>query len=204
MDTSTMTTIATSVATTATALAPIAAYLWRRSVKISRTLTALESAVDLHDAHNRGVVLVLTAPPMPEHLSAIPLLRERGWTVCEHRPGACDGDTFFPVGDTWLADARAADVVLVQGYPEGEAEALARHRPFRDALGSGAVVVLFTADARTRYDFAPWGPYVQGVTTALTADMWVAQAIHRRREIAPLRGVRPGGLAAARAERLSM
>lgn len=175
-----------------------AGWAYSRIGAMRRAVNALEQAVDLHDAQSRGVVLVITAPTMPEHLSATPLLRERGWTVCEHRPGSCDGDTFVPGGDAWLADARAADVVLMQGYPEQEAAALARHRPFRDALGSGAVVVLFTADHRTRYDFSAWGPYVQGVTTALTADMWVAQAIHRRREIARLRGVRPGGLAAAR------
>jgi hypothetical protein len=176
-----------------------AGWAFRRVGAMRRTINALEQAVDLHDAKARGVVLVITAPTMPEHLSAGPLLRERGWTICEHRPGACDGDTFVPAGDAWLGDARAADVVLVQGYPEQEAAALARHRPFRDALGSSAVVVLFAPSAGVRYDFSAWGPYVQGVTTALTADMWVAQAIHRRREIARLRGVRPGGLAAARA-----
>ena len=175
-----------------------AGWTYRRLGAMRRALVALEQAVDLHDAQNRGVVLVITAPTMPEHLSAVPLLRERGWTIAEARPGTCEGDTFIPAGDAFLTDAAAADVVLVQGYPEREAAALAQHRPFRDALGSGTVVVLF-AVARVTYDLGLWGPYAQGVTTAITADMWVAQAIHRRREIAHLRGTRPGGLAAARA-----
>jgi hypothetical protein len=151
-----------------------AGWAFRRVGAMRRTINALEQAVDLHDAQSRGVVLILTAPTMPEHLSAVPLLRERGWTISEVRPGTCEGDSFIPSGMAFLADAAAADVVLVQGYPEREAAALARHRPFRDALGSGAVVVLFTPSAGVRYDFAPWGAYVQGVTTALTADMWVA------------------------------
>lgn len=201
MDTNTLTTIATAAATTLTTLAPFAGLAWRYSSRVSSTIAALAAAVDLHSGHEKGVLLVMTAPTMSEGLSAIPLLRERGWAFREERPGSCEGDTFVPAGDAWLADVRAADIVLLQGYPAAEMAALARHRPFREALRSNAVVIMLTPAPGIRYDFEAWGPYAQGVTTALTAEEWVSKAFHRRREVAHLRGTESGGLAAARKAR---
>lgn len=189
-----------AVAATLTALAPAIIWAARRMTRLSRTLTALESAVDLHDAQNRGVVLVLTAPEHPR--SAMPLLRQAGWTVCPVSMTRHD-KALTPDTDRFRADLPVADVVLVQGYTAEEAAALAADRTFRDALGPGAAVVLFTPDARTRYDQALWGDGDQSVTTPATAEAAVRSAVARRRHIQALQGVRPGGLAAARAELLA-
>ena len=179
----------------------VAGWAYRRIGAMRRTLVALEQAVDLHDAQNRGVVLVLTAPGHPR--SAIPLLRQAGWTVCPYTVMEQEGALIPPMtaGEPrykFLDDLAVADVVLVQGFPVAEAAALAQLRVFRDNLAPGAGVVLFTP-SNIRYDQNLWGDGDQSVTTPATAEAAVRSAVARRRHIQALQGVRPGGLAAARA-----
>lgn len=175
------------------ALAPIVRWAYRRMSAMSTTITALERAVELHDAQNRGVVLVVTYPSHPR--SAIPLLRQTGWTVCPY--DLLVGED-LPDTAQFRADLAAADVVLIQGATAEQASRLAVLRWFRDGLASGAGVVLFTPSHFVRYEQGQWGDGDQSVTTPATTEAAVRATIARRRQIAALQGVRPGGLAAAR------
>ena len=183
----------------AAASAPIvlgARWASRRIGSLSRTVTALQSAVELHDAQSRGVVLVVTYPGHPR--DAIPLLRQAGWTVAPYAVAAGEGD--LPDTIQLRADLAAADVVLLQGQDAAGNSRLAGLRWFRDALGPGAAVVMYTPDSRSVfYDQRLWADGDQSVTVPATAEAAVRSAVARRRHIQALQGVRPGGLAAARA-----
>lgn len=196
MDTAQILTLAGPALGTLAALAPAARWAYRRMAGMSRTITALERAVELHDAQSRGVVLVVTYPGHPR--SAVPLLRQAGWTVCPYDVGAADGD--LPDTPAFRADLAAADIVLLQGSGAERAARVAGLRWFRDGLAPGAGVVLFAPSHLVRYDQALWGDGDQSVTTPATAEAAVRATVARRRQIAALQGVRPGGLAAARAQ----
>lgn len=177
------------------ALSPAVVWGARRIGAMSRTVTALQSAVELHDAQSRGVVLVVSYPGHPR--SAIPLLRQAGWTVCPYEVQAGEGD--LPDAGQFWADLAVADVILLQGQDAAGNARLAADQRFRRALGSGAGVVSFTPSHMVRYDQGVWGDGDQSVTTTATAEAAVRSTVARRRAIAALQGVRPGGLAAARA-----
>jgi hypothetical protein len=203
MDITTITDLIAPIATVLGAAAPAAVWAGRRIATMSRTITALQGAVELHDAQNRGVVLTLSRATHPR--SAIPLLRQAGWTVCPYdvsdvRIGA-DSDVcmILPTTDQFWADLAVADVVLVQGYSAADVATLASTERFRHTLGPGAAVVLFTPDSRSIfYDQRAWGDGDQSVTVPATAEAAVRSAVARRRHIQALQGVRPGGLDDAR------
>lgn len=175
------------------ALAPIARWAYRRMSAMSTTITALERAVELHDAQNRGVVLVVTYPGHPR--SAIPLLRQTGWTVCPYDLAVGED---LPDTAQFRADLACADVVLLQGASPEQNAQVAKLRWFRDGLAAGAGVVMYVPTTTTRYDQALWGDGDQSSTTPATTEAAVRATVARRRQIAALQGVRPGGLAAAR------
>lgn len=195
MDTAQILALAGPALGTLAALAPAARWAYRRMAGMSRTITALERAVELHDAQSRGVVLVVSYPGHPR--SAVPLLRQAGWTVAPYAISASDGD--LPDTPQFRADAAAADVVLLQGPSVEQADRVAGLRWFRDGLASGAGVILFSPSHLVRYRQELWGDGDQSVTTPATAEAAVRATVARRRQIAALQGVRPGGLAAARA-----
>jgi len=186
----------------AAASAPIvlgARWAARRISSLSRTVAALAAAVELHDAQSRGVVLVLTYPTDPalRFRSAVPLLRQAGWTVAPYSVSA--GEGLIPDTAQLRADLAVADVVLLQGQTAGANAELAALRWFRDLVGPGAAVVSYAPSHLVRYDQGAWDDGDQSVTTPATAEAAVRSAVARRRHIQALQGVRPGGLAAARA-----
>lgn len=175
------------------ALAPLARWGYRRMAAMSTTITALQRAVELHDAQSRGVVLVVTYPDHPR--SAIPLLRQTGWTVCGYAVAVGED---LPDSAQFRADLACADVVLLQGASPEQNAHVAKLRWFRDGLASGAGVVMYVPTTTTRYDQGLWGDGDQSSTTPATTEAAVRATVARRRQIAALQGVRPGGLAAAR------
>ena len=190
-----LSTLLPEILATIAAVAPAVALGWRKLAGMSRTITALQAAAEVHDAHNRGVVLVITFPAC--HSSAVELLRVWGWTICEYtlQPGELLPDT-----DNFRADLGIADAVLIQGSSAEENAQLFQRRDFRDCTGSGVSVISLVPDERTRYNQALFAKWDQGVTTPITAEGAVRQGLARRARVKILQGVRPGGLAAARAQ----
>lgn len=194
MDLSSVLDVIPAIAGALTAAAPIAAIAGRKIRAMSRTIAALSDAVNQFDAQNRGVVLVLSYPNHPR--SAIPLLKQAGWTVCPYNVPA---GSVLPSTDQFWADLAVADVVLLEGGDESSNTILAGTERFRHTLGPGAAVVAFTPSHLVRYKQELWGDGDQSVTTPATAEAAVRSAVARRRHIQALQGVRPGGLAAAKA-----
>lgn len=185
--------------TIAAVLSPVAAagaWAVRRISQLSRTVSALSKAVEHGDAHNRGVVLVLTFPSCKK--SAIPLLKLNEWKICEY--SVMESEGVLPQSPRFAADLQTADVVVIQGADAAQVSRLAVTRAFRDELRSGAGVVLYTPGPQVRYDLSEWGDGDQGVTVPATVEAAVRATIARRRAIASQQGLRPGTLADARKE----
>lgn len=191
------TTLIENLPTIAAVLSPVAAagaWAARRITQLSRTVTALSRAVEHGDAHNRGVVLVLTFSGCKK--SSIPLLELNEWKICEYTVMESEG--VLPQSARFTADLQTADVVVVQGADAAQVSRLACARAFRDELRSGAGVVLYTPGPSVRYDLSEWGDGDQGVTVPATVEAAVRATIARRRAIAARQGIRPGALADAR------
>lgn len=197
MDIASLTSLIAPTAAILTAVSPAVVWAGRKMVAMSRTIAALQGAVELHDAQNRGVVLVVTAPALPAGFrSSLPLLRQAGWTVAPYTVAA--GEGVLPDTAQFRADCAAADVVILEGQSSVDNTAIAGTRWFRDTLGAGHAVVSYTPSHLVRYDQGVWGDGDQSVTTPATAEAAVRSAVARRRHIQALQGVRPGGLAEAR------
>lgn len=162
--------------------------------KMSRTVAALGRAIEHGDAHNQGVVLVVTFPACRK--SAIPLLELNEWRICEYT--ILDGEGVLPQSARFAADLQTADVVVIQGADAAQVSQIARTRAFRDELRAGAGVVLYTPGPQVRYELGEWGDGDQGVTVPATVEAAVRATIARRRAIAARQGVRPGRLEEAR------
>jgi len=160
-----------------------------------RRADAVEAAFRHFDAHNQAVVLVLTFPKAG--LSAVPLMTVWGWRVAEYVMQ--DGE-ILPDTAEFRADLRAADAVVLQGTTVAENAAIMRRRDFRDVLGGGVGVVSVVPDAGTRYDQSLFGLGDQSTTTPPTTEAAVRASIARSAMYKKLQGVRPGGIAAAKAE----
>ena len=197
MNLDTLTTIITSAAPMIAALSPAAVWAGRRIVAMNRTITALERAVDQHDAQNRGVVLVVTYPAMPRESSAVPWLRSCGWTVVEYDSTQYPGGD-LPTGDRWRSDLETADVVLLQGTDVEQCSRIARSGFFRESLRPGSGVLLMVPNTDTRYRLAEWGDLASGITNPRRAEIETRGIVAARRAMALHMGTQRGGLAEAR------
>lgn len=193
MDFTTLPDLIAPVATILTALSPAVVWAGRRMAAMSRTITALQAAAEVQDAHNRGVVLVITYPAC--RTSAVDLLRVWGWTLCEYTLAVGES---LPDTTQFRADLAAADCVLIQGSSAEENAALFGRRDFRDCTGPGVSVISLVPDEKTRYNQGLFAKWDQGVTTPITAEGAVRQGLARRARVKQIQGVRPGGLADAR------
>lgn len=155
----------------------------------------------LANAQSDGVVLVLSYPGAR---SCRALLEINGWRI-EHyevTQAELDAGQLLP-GPHVLADVAVADAIVVEGLDEVGMRTLAGIRPFRDAIRSGAGVVMYTGGgANYRYELSLWGQCDQGTTTPVTTEAAVRASLARREATARIQGVRPGQLAAARAQLL--
>jgi hypothetical protein len=164
------------------------------ATEAQRRAEAAEAAFRHFDAHNQAVVLVLTYPR--SGLSAVPLMRVWGWRIAEY---TMQEGELLPDTDEFRADLRAADAVVLQGTTVAENAAIMRRRDFRDVLGGGVGVVSVVPDAGTRYDQSLFGLGDQSTTTPPTTEAAVRASIARAAKYRALQGVRPGGIAAAKA-----
>lgn len=167
----------------------------------SRSARALAWADRIANAQADGVVLVLSYPGTR---SCRGLLEANGWRI-EHYEITqleLDAGVLLP-GPALLDDVRVADAIVVEGLDEGRMAMLSAQRPFRDAIRSGAGVVMYTGGPNRRYDLTLWGECDQGVTMPVTAEAAVRASLARREATARRQGVRPGQLGAARAALLA-
>lgn len=169
----------------------------RRAGAADRRSAALEAAIKHYDAHNQAVVLVLTYPGVKR--SVVPLARCWGWRIAEYtmKPGELLRDT-----DQFRADLEAADAVVLQGTTvEQNAALMQDEHTFKNRLKGGVGVISFTPDL-TRYDQSHFGDGDQSTTTTATTEAAIRASIDRAEVYSRLQGVRPGGLAQAKADLL--
>lgn len=162
----------------------------------ARSAASVAWADRIANAQSDGVVLVLSYPGAR---SCRGLLEVNGWRI-EHytvTQAELDAGTLLP-GPHLLDDVRAADAIVVEGLDETGMATLASIRPFRDAIRSGAGVVMYTGGPNRRYDLTLWGECDQGVTMPVTAEAAVRASLARREATARRQGIRPGQLAEAR------
>lgn len=184
----------TTLAALAAPLSAFAAFAWRRIGQVRRTVAALERAVELHDAQNRGVVLLISVAGVDRPCRA--RIEAGGWTVCPRE--ISDTVPLNLWDEKFRADLAAADVVVLDGLPIERVAELAKARVFRDGLGSGAAVVAYGRKG-VFYDLSLWGPEFTTVTNEFRAALDIRGAVAERRILQRLQGVRPGQLAAAKA-----
>lgn len=168
----------------------------------ARAKSAVKWADRLANAHEDGVVLVLSYPAA--RVSCRGLLEANGWRIC-HYPvtqAELDRGVFLP-GPHTVADVCVADAIVVEGLSDTDMSKLATVREFRDNIRLGAGVVMFTAGSNTRYDLTAWGECDQGVTTPVTCEAAVRASLARRAATARRQGIRPGTLSQARASLLN-
>lgn len=166
----------------------------------ARATQAAKWADGLANAQSDGVVLVLSYPGAR---SCRALLETNGWRVERYAitQAELDAGQLLP-GPHLLADVAVADAIVIEGLDPARMATLAAIRPFRDAIRSGAGVALYTGGVNHRYDLALWGECDQGTTTPVTTEAAVRASLARRLATARIQGVRPGQLAAARAQLL--
>ncbi len=164
-----------------------------------RSAKALAWADRHANAMRDGVVCVVTYPGVTS--PCVDVLRVRGWQVrvCAVMAEELAAGALLP-GSTTRGDIAVADAVVIEGLGVDQIATLAKDREFRDSIRSGASIVLATGGENHRYDLRPWGVFAVATNTALTTEAAVVASLARRADIAALQGVRPGQLAAARAE----
>lgn len=170
----------------------------RRAGAADRRSAALEAAIKHYDAHNQAVVLVLTYPGAGR--SVVPLARTWGWRIAEYvmQDGELLRDT-----EQFREDLKAADAVVLQGTtPEQNAQLMRNETTFKNLLAGGVGVISVTPDTSppTRYNQSLFGDGDQSTTTPPTTERAIRDSIDRAAVYRQLQGVRPGGLAAAKAE----
>lgn len=194
MELSEVVAIASSILTAAGGAGAVARASWREFNKLRRTVAALESAVELHDAQNRGVVLLIAVQGVDRPCRA--RLEAGGWVVCPKE--ISDQHPLALWDQKFREDLAAADVVVLDGLPAEKVAELAASRMFRDGLGAGAAVVAYGRKG-VFYDLALWGPEFTTTTNEFRTALDVRGAVAERRILQRLQGVRPGQLAAAKA-----
>lgn len=175
------------------AVVPFARRGLSEMARLRRTVAALESAVELHDAQNRGVVLLIAVQGVDRPCRA--RLEAGGWVVCPRE--ISDANPLALWDQKFREDLAAADVVVLDGLPAEKVAELAASSAFRDGLGAGAAVVAYGRKG-VFYDLSLWGPEFTTTTNEFRTALDVRGAVAERRILQRLQGVRPGQLAAAK------
>lgn len=166
-----------------------------------RAKRAVEWADRLANAHQDGVVLILSYPGTSAPCRA--LLEANGWQVACYQvtQSEIDAGKLLP-GPHVIADVSSADAIVVEGLDVPGVARLAGVREFRDNVRSGASIVLYTGGLNHRYDLTVWGEADQAVNVPVTAEAAVRASLARREVIARRQGIRPGRVAEARRQLL--